>query len=45
MEGVGEVKGDVGKCWWRSGKGCWGVVEVNGDVGRGVWKCVGVWGR
>ena len=30
------IKGDVGKCWGRSGKVCWGVKEVRGDVRIGV---------
>ena len=49
--GVGEVRGDVGKCWGRCGKVCWGVGEISGDggvwgsVGGGAEKCVGVYGR
>ena len=35
---------DVGKCWGRCEKVCWGVGEVKGDVGigvRGVRTCCG----
>ena len=37
--GVGEVRrgvGNVGKCWGRCGKVCWGMGKIKGNEGKSV---------